>query len=189
MSGLLLLKYKPMAEIPISQIDALIHPDYHLRWESEPDLTPGHIRKRLRWDARAEALADNPQAVMLYFSTFIKREPHTGKITTSFLDNELYGEDRARIVRYKKMLGKRFFLFPGLEKPTGQALQNMFSQRDFFFNPRPAYLHTYGEYYELCVDTWNRHLVKVLKLPAENSRRIGELSVYYGYEVDSDSTF
>ena len=162
-------------ERPITQVDLLVHPDYHLIGEDEPNSDPAQMKLRKRWDERITELAENKQALLFYFPGIPLSGRMPGdRVEVSF---ELRIDEAERRIKYERLLKDRFFIFNDWEKHVGKTLFPEFKARGFTYNPQTTKLIAYGEYLHLCVGTWQDETGLVLDIPTQNHTTLADLSV------------
>lgn len=76
-----------------------------------------------------------------------------------------------------RLLIRRFFLFGHLEEPKANRLADLFMQSGFTYNANETTMATYGEWEDLCVTQWSRHLSRELGIAEGNYQIIAELSL------------
>lgn len=115
-------------------------------------------------------LANDPEAVLFYFSAFLRLQAGNGG-PALIRDSDLaaYEVDRRRILQYKEQLDERFILFTGDQKPSGSALKKIFDERGLFYTSAEARLVAYGEYSGACVASWRRYMTIGLGLKEHQS--------------------
>lgn len=152
----------------IIHADALVHPDFHLKYSPNPCITKRDLERREAWEERANEIARNPRAILFYFSNFIEgSEPIQGNIKWTGEENLLLHE-QDRIRRFEGLLGKRLILYPEDYCPTKDELLQDFWERNFTYNPHSMTLLLYGEYYDWCVMTRALILELNLGIPITN---------------------
>lgn len=167
-----------MPEVLITHFEALVHPDYNLMWSETPVLTPEHVLRRHAWDQRVEEIAQNPQAVLLYFSCFLQSQELKYYLIKD-RSSSVYLEESDRIRKYKEKLQERFFSFAGNQYPSAATLERLLQSRGFFHAQVGTTLTVYGEYYDSCVNQWGTRLKTVLGLAGENYAILPRLSLAY----------
>lgn len=153
--------------IEITQIDALIHPDYCLfNRVNDIPLHPNQLRLREAWDQRVNSLAENPNSVLFYYSC-VNNPPLT--LSQGDKDNiaQLGEYDQTRIDRYSEILGDRFINMRRTEEPDAVELR-ILMERGMIYDWRATQLYSYGEIYEGCVWEWNRGVKSALNIAARN---------------------
>jgi hypothetical protein len=155
--------------INLNQIDAAVHFEFLRRLNRKSPQTDEARQRLQRCDQRVAKLAVEPKALMLFFSTYVTRDEAGSLVIADGSVNLVALEEHmARINRYHDLLGPRFLLFDGLEKPTDYELEQIFRNRGFYADPNRTALTAYGEWQNVCVDGWFRHIKSVLNLSDEN---------------------
>ena len=168
-----------MSERLITQIDLLVHPDYHLVDQFRPDLREKRSL-RDKWDERVIQIAKQ-NTVLLYFQASMLNS------RLGLWMGENYQEiDQDRRKRYAEILGYNFFQFTTWEQPTSNKLAWMFRQRNLRYNEKETNLFVYGEYLELCVVTLQDYMERTLGISKGRSHLIPELSLSNNREPRSN---
>jgi len=169
----------------INQIDALVHPDYSLKGSDRPILTMDQIRRRHKWMERAQVLARNPKAILIYSSVFLYAKEGDSTLHSAPGRGQTHKEDEKRIGEMQKLLGDRFFLLPGIPLPDGEKLIGEFNSRRFTYHPNHTTLDVYGEWYNVCVNSWYVHLQQALSIPYQQIRRLPDLSLHTQDDINN----
>lgn len=151
----------------ITSIDILVHPRYvqRRRGSRSHELRQIQIDVAERWDERVHELAQQRDAILLYFSTMrLGDEPIEKYITGELPVEERDNEDLERIKQYKNLLGERLFVFQGDWLPYGDMLYEAITSRGFSLSPYVE-VRAYGELYDACVQAWGEVVVEELEIP------------------------
>lgn len=163
-----------MPERAITQIDILIHPDYHQLWDNS---NPNHKPFRRRWDNRVATLANKPNTVLFYFPAVPEKLKSSPYPEYPLLQSaqELYEYECTRRQNYARLLGNRFFWFSPTWPITDKPAKNL-QERNLRYNPQKMQLYAYGEYRHLCVNDWLNYIGKQLGIPLRQQHIIKWMS-------------
>ncbi len=167
-----------MPEQQITQVEALIHADYHLVW-GENQLDSAHILRQRAWDRRVREAVANTNTAMVYVcsSIFKPQDAEIPYVVTGIGQMQYRDADLTRVLNYRQILGNRFFLLARNQAPHTEEMQELFSGRGLYWIPEQTELIGYGEYYEECVRVWTREFAKSFDLGPNQYSRAKELSV------------
>lgn len=164
-------------DVEIIHFDALIHPDYNLKWSKDATATLSHIERREAWRERVQELVEDPHSALFYFSTFLRYRD--GKVGLDLRGNNypVIREDAIRRKELENLLGNRFIWFAGNHEPTPEEVAIKLQERRLTFEPQNTTLLAYGEYYDRCVGIWGSHLQQTLGIPTQNYAKLEKLSL------------
>jgi hypothetical protein len=158
----------PAETIEITQIDALIHPDYLLMGRIQGiTLHPRQQELREAWDQRVLDIANNPNSAMLYFSCLNNPSYPRELLPDDSNIDELIEFDRMRMNRYADILGRRFIGLERTNLPDQKNVTEGLAKRGLNCKGSHVDLYSYGELYEACVMAWNKGVKLALGIPDE----------------------